>query len=103
MTQQATKLVILTEKVLMKEILKMVEDAGGVGFVVMPITGKDARSARASGTGISDTFNNVKIEVITATPELAKQISDDVAAKYFKHYSGITYREPVEVLHSHNF
>jgi hypothetical protein len=46
---------------------------------------------------VSDSFANIKIEIITADPEVAKRIADEVAAKYFDNYSGITYLDQVEV------
>jgi hypothetical protein len=43
------------------------------------------------------------LEVVTETPDAAKQIADEIAKNYFTNYSGTIYREPVEVLHAHNF
>ena len=50
-----------------------------------------------------DAFANVKIEVITASREMAEQIAEKVAAQYFENYSGVTYLEEVEILRVHKF
>lgn len=102
MTQQATKLTIITEKVLLKEAIKIIEAAGATGYTLIPSSGKGGRNVRSSGQpAVSDTFTNVKIEVITATPDVATRISNEIASKYFGNYSGIIYRDQIEVLHAH--
>lgn len=52
---------------------------------------------------IVDEFSNVKIEVITGDRDTASNIADEVAAKFFDNYSGITYPEEVEILRPHKF
>ncbi len=104
MTQKASKLVIVTEKLLLKDISKIIDAAGATGYTVMAAGGKGSRNVRSSGQpAVSDTFSNVKIEVLTATRDLALKISDEVAAKYFENYSGITYICDAEVLRAHKF
>ncbi|MBK1632746.1 hypothetical protein CKO31_18745 [Thiohalocapsa halophila] len=104
MTQQASKLVIVTEKLLLKEIAKIIDAAGATGYTVVAAGGKGSRNVRSSGQpAVSDTFSNVKIEVLTASRELALKISDEVAKKFFDNYSGITYIHEAEVLRAHKF
>jgi hypothetical protein len=104
MTQQASKLVIVTEKVLLKEIAKIIDAAGATGYTVVAAGGKGSRNVRSSGQpAVSDTFSNVKIEVLTASRETALKISDEVAKKFFDNYSGITYIHEAEVLRAHKF
>ena len=50
-----------------------------------------------------DEFSNVKIEVITADRTKATRIADQVAERFFDHYSGIIYLEGVEVLRPQKF
>jgi len=58
MAQQAKKLVIITEKVLLKDITKMIEAAGATGYTVTAAGGKGSRNTRSSGQpAISDTFS----------------------------------------------
>jgi len=45
----------------------------------------------------------MKIEVLTDTREMAMQIADEVADKFFADYSGIAYLTNAEVLSSYKF
>ncbi len=40
MTQQASKLVIVTEKLLLKQIAKIIDEAGATGYTVVDAGGK---------------------------------------------------------------
>ncbi|WP_066383419.1 MULTISPECIES: P-II family nitrogen regulator [unclassified Anabaena] len=104
MTQQASKLVIVTEKLLLKQIVKIIDEAGATGYTVVAAGGKGSRNVRSSGQpSVSDTYSNIKIEVLTANRDMALKISDEVAAKFFDDYSGIAYLCEAEVLHAHKF
>jgi nitrogen regulatory protein PII len=104
MTQQASKLVIVTEKLLLKQVVKIIDEAGATGYTVMEAGGKGSRNVRSSGQpSVSDTYSNIKIEVLTANRDMALKISDRVAAEFFDDYSGITYICEAEVLHAHTF
>ena len=104
MTQQASKLVIVTEKLLLKKIVKIIDEAGATGYTVVAAGGKGSRNERTSGQPtVSDTYSNIKIEVLTANRDMALKISDEVAAQFFDDYSGIAYLCDAEVLHAHKF
>mgnify|MGYP001823427443 CR=1 FL=1 len=104
MTQQASKLVIVTEKLLLKKIVKIIDEAGATGYTVVDAGGKGSRNERTSGQPtVSDTYSNIKIEVLTANRDMALNISDEVAAQFFDDYSGIAYLCNAEVLHAHTF
>lgn len=104
MTQQASKLVIVTEKLLLKKIAKIIYAFGATGYTVVAAGGQGSRNVRSSGQpSISDTYSNIKIEVLTPTREMAVNISDEVAAEFFEDYSGISYICNAEVLHAHKF
>ena len=90
MTHKATKIVIITEKLIFDGVTRIIEDAGASGYT-------------AVAAGALDAFANIKIEVITANRDMAVRIADEVAARYFEDYSGITYLEEVEVLRPHKF
>ncbi|MDY7023434.1 MAG: hypothetical protein SWJ54_19120, partial [Cyanobacteriota bacterium] len=98
-------LVIVTEKLLLKKIAKIIDEAGATGYTVVEAGGKGSRNVRSSGKPIiSDTQSNIKFEVLTPTREMAVKISDEVAARFFDDYSGIAYLCSVmEVLHAHKF
>jgi nitrogen regulatory protein PII len=105
MTQKASKLVIVTEKLLLKKIAKIIEQCGATGYTVVEAGGKGSRNVRSSGQpNVSDTTVNIKFEILTPSREMAVQISDEVAAQFFENYSGITYIcDGMEVLHAHKF
>ena len=105
MTQKATKLVIVTEKLLQKKITKIINEAGATGYTVMPAGGKGSRNAPMSGqpSVSSDNFTNIKFEVLTRNRDMALKISDEVAGRFFDDYSGIAYLCEAEVLHAHKF
>ncbi len=106
MTQRATKLVIVTEKLLLKKIAKIIDEVGATGYTVVPAGGKGSRNVPSSGQPAvsSDDFSNIKFEVLTPNREMAVKISDEVAAQFFDDYSGISYLcDVMEVLHAHKF
>ena len=104
MTQQASKLVIVTEKLLLKKIVKIIDEAGATGYTVVEAGGRGSRNERTSGQPtVSDTYSNIKIEVLTSNRDIALKISDEVAAQFFDDYSGIAYLCSAEVLHAHTF
>ncbi|MEQ8464942.1 P-II family nitrogen regulator [Coleofasciculus sp. E2-BRE-01] len=105
MTQKASKLVIVTEKVLLKKVGKIIDEAGATGYTVVDAGGKGSRNVRSSGQPtVSDNFSNVKFEILTPNRDMAVKISDEVAAKFFDDYSGISYIcDVMEVLHAHTF
>ncbi|MEM6610736.1 MAG: hypothetical protein AAF652_00475 [Cyanobacteria bacterium P01_C01_bin.72] len=104
MTQQASKLIIVTEKLLLKKIAKIIDKAGATGYTVVEAGGKGSRNERSTGRPtIYDNYSNIKFEVLTRDRDLALKISDEVAAQFFDDYSGIAYLCEAEVLHAHKF
>ena len=105
MSQQATKLVIVTEKLLLKKVAKIIDEAGAPGYTVVDAGGKGSRNIRSSGQPtVGDNFSNIKFEVLTPTRDMAVKISDEVADRFFEDYSGISYLcDVMEVLHAHKF
>ena len=103
MTHRAKKIVIITEKLILDEVTKVIEYCGATGYTITAAGGKGSRGIRADRGGVSDAFVNIKIEVITANDELAQNIIDTVAEKFFSNYSGIAYLENVEILRPQKF
>ena len=104
MAKPAKKLVIVTEKILLKKVAKIIEECGASGYTVMDTGGKGSRNVRSSGQpSVSDTQSNIKFEVLTRSRDIAMKISDEVAAEFFDNYSGIAYLCDAEVLHAHKF
>ena len=104
MSKQACKLVIVTEKLLLKKIAKIIAEKGAKGYTVMPADGRGSRNVRSSGEPtVSDKFSNIQIEVLTPDRDMAIKISDEIAENFFEDYSGLVYISDAEVLHAHNF
>lgn len=105
MTQQATKLVIVTEKLLLKKVARVIDEAGATGYTVIATGGKGNRNMRSPGQpSVGDSFSNIKFEVLTPNRDMAMKISDEVAARFFDDYSGMAYLcDVMEVLYAHKF
>ena len=104
MAKPAKKLVIITEKLLLGKIAKIIDEAGATGYTVMETGGKGSRNVRSSGQpSVSDTSVNIKFEVLTEDRDMALKISDAIALKFFDDYSGIAYICDAEVLYAHKF
>lgn len=105
MTQKASKLVIVTEKILQEKVAKIIDEAGATGYTVVAAGGKGSRGVRSSGQpSVGDAFSNVKFEVLTPNRDMAVKIADEVAAQFFDNYSGISYVcDVMEVLYAHKF
>jgi nitrogen regulatory protein PII len=101
---KATKVVIITEKLILEQVARVIESTGAKGYTVVAAGGKGSRGVRsASRASVVDEFSNVKIEVITGDRQAANRIADEVAERFFDNYSGITYLEEVEILRPHKF
>lgn len=104
MAKPASKLVIVTEKLLLKKIGKIIDAAGATGYTVLDAGGKGSRNVRSSGQPtVSGTYANIKIEILTENREMAEDIANKIALEYFDDYSGIAYICDAEVLSAHRF
>lgn len=104
MAKPAKKLVIVTEKILLKKIAKIIEECGATGYTVMETGGKGSRNVRSSGQpNVSDTTTNIKFEVLTSDRVMAEKIADQIAVKFFIDFAGIIYICDAEVLYAHSF
>jgi len=104
MAKPAKKLVIVTEKMLLKKIASIIEASGASGYTVLETGGKGSRNVRSSGQpSVSDTTANIKFEVLTPDRDMAESIADQVAQQFFLHFAGIIYICDAEVLYGHSF
>jgi hypothetical protein len=104
MAKQANKLVIITEKILLKKIAHIIDESGAKGYTVMETGGKGSRNVRSSGQpNVSDVQSNIKFEILTESREMAEHIADQVALTYFNDFAGIAYICSAEVLYGHSF
>lgn len=101
---KASKVVIITEKIILGKVVKLIEAAGARGYTVTPAGGRGSRGVRSTNrANVIDELGNVKIEVIIGSKDAANRIADEVAETFFDNYSGITYLEEVEILRPHKF
>lgn len=101
---KAMKVVIITEKIILEKVARVIESTGAKGYTVVAAGGKGSRGVRSTNrAAVVDEFSNVKIEVITSSRDAANRIADEVAERFFGDYSGITYLEEVEILRPHKF
>jgi hypothetical protein len=104
MAKKANKLVIVTEKILLKKIAHIIDESGAKGYTVMETGGKGSRNVRSSGQpNVSDVQSNIKFEILTENREMAENIADQVALTYFNDFAGIAYICSAEVLYGHSF
>jgi len=104
MTHKAKKVVIITEKLILEGVVKIVERLGATGYTVFSTGGKGSRGVRSEDRPkVVDAFSNVQIEVIVGNADIADRIAEEVANTYFENYSGITYLEEVEILRPQKF
>lgn len=103
MKQQATKLVIITERLLFDHIVAIIEAAGATGYTVTAADGKGRRTTRRSRHPVvSDALVKMKLEVITLDEAVAQAIADEVAEKFFDNFSGIIFLDHIDVLYAHS-
>lgn len=104
MAKPAKKLVIVTEKLLLKKVAQIIEECGATGYTVVETGGKGSRNVRSTGKpNVSDTDTNVKFEVITNDRDMAEKIADKIAVKFFLDFAGMIYICDAEVLYGHSF
>lgn len=101
----AKKVVIVTEKIISKGVCEIIEKCGGTGYTIVAAAGKGSRNIRSTtdrAVVIND-LTNLKVEVLVHDEEIAQNIMESVAKKYFSNYSGITYVENVQILRPEKF
>lgn len=104
MTSKATKITIVSERVIQDKIIAVVEAAGATGYTVIEGGGKGSHGLRSTDRpSVVKALAIVKIEVVVNERETAEKIADAVNEKYFKDYSGIVYLEGVEILRPKKF
>ncbi len=102
---KAEKVVIITEKMILKGVCEIIEACGASGYTIVAAGGKGSRNVRSTSdrASVVDEFANVKIEVVVNDKTMAETIMNQVAEKYFENYPGITYVEDVEILRPAKF
>lgn len=104
MAHKATKISIVTEKLIQDGVIAIIEQAGASGYTVLEGGGKGRHSKRTTDRpSLVSGFGIIKIEVIISERKIADAIAEKIASDYFQQYSGIVYIEEVEVLRPHRF
>lgn len=101
----ATKLIIITEKLIEHKVCDIIESCGASGYTLVAAGGQGSHefhftSERATLVG---DFRNVKIETIVNEKAVAEKIMHEVAEQLFNYHYGITYLEQVEILRPAKF
>jgi len=103
MPRQYIKVTIITEQAIQDGVTRIIESAGALGYSVVPVYDKGIWDVGSVGQRArSDTFRNIKIEVICPDWPCTDRIADELSDGFFGSYSGIVYRDPIEVLHFHD-
>lgn len=101
----AIKVVIITEKMIVKGVCDIIEACGATGYTLMAAGGKGSHGVRdiSDKASVIDDFTDVRVEVIVQERKTAERIMTAVAEQYFEDYAGITYLDIVEVLRPKKF
>lgn len=99
MFHKAIKVIVVTEKLIEREIEKTIGELGGKGYTIVSVGGKGLHHFHAtdSQASVVGEFSNVKIEVIVRERATAERIAETVIDRFFDRYPGIVYLEDVEV------
>ncbi|MEL6687028.1 MAG: hypothetical protein AAFP97_05350 [Pseudomonadota bacterium] len=104
MFSQATKTVLIVERLIQEEVLDLIEQGGAKGYTLVPGAGQGEHGRRrASRAAVVKDFSIVRIEFIMADKNKAKAIAEKVADTYFEQYPGIVYISDVEVIRADKF
>jgi len=101
----AIKVVIITEKMILKSLCDIIEREGATGYTIMAAGGKGSHGTRnlSDRAAVIDDFSDVRVEVIMQNKTRAETLMTNVANTFFKDYAGITYLDTVEVLRLNKF
>ena len=101
----AEKVVIITEKVIAKNVCEIIDNCGATGYTTMRAGGKGSHNVHKSPdyASVVEDLTTIKIEIIAHDRAMAEKIMTTVTEKFFNNYSGITYLEKVEVLRAEKF
>lgn len=105
MFHQALKVIVVTERLVERDVCRVIEECGGKGYTLVSAGGKGLHHYHAteSRASVIDDFANIKIEVIVRERATAEQIAERVVQEIFGTYPGIIYLENVEVWRQERF
>lgn len=104
MFSQATKVVLIVERLIQEQVIDLIEEGGAKGYTLVPGSGQgEHHRRRGSRASVVSDFSIVRIEFIMASKDKAKAIAEKVAETYFEQYPGIVYISDVEVIRADRF
>jgi hypothetical protein len=105
MFHRATKLIVITENIIRREVCDIIEQCGGTGYTLVPSGGKGLHGfhATADEASLIDEFTNVKIEVVCRDRARAEAMAERIMKTCFDEYPGIIYLENVEIIRPEHF
>lgn len=105
MFHPATKLTVITEHFLSKQVCEIIEDSGGKGYTIIPVGGKGLHHLHATSdkATLIEGFDNLRIEVVTSDRAKAERIAKRILEECFQNNPGIMFLDTVEVCRSQRF
>jgi nitrogen regulatory protein PII len=105
MFHSATKLVVITEHFVSRQVCKIIEEGGGKGYTMVPAGGKGSHHLHPTmeKATVIEGFDNIKFEVIMQDRKLAEAIAERVLNECFDDYPGVMYLEDVQVCRPERF
>ena len=101
----AKKLVIVTELFVSDKVCRIIESCNGKGYTLVPAGGKGMHHLHSTSdkATVIEGFDNLKIEVVTHSREVAETITERVLEECFQDYPGVIYMEDVEICRPERF
>lgn len=101
----ATKLVIITEHFLSREVCVIIEESGGKGYTQVPVGGKGQHHLHPTQdqATVIEGFDTVKTEVICASRENAEIMARRILSECFNEFPGVMYLEDVQICRPEKF
>lgn len=93
---KAKKVILVTEAVIMDEVIKLADKLGAHNYTAIRVAGKGRHGSRLSDDH-EGMFSNVKLEFLTCD-KTAHKLAEDLVAGIFLDYAGVVYIEDVEMI-----
>ncbi|TVQ34791.1 MAG: hypothetical protein EA356_09370 [Geminicoccaceae bacterium] len=104
MTQPATKLTIVVERLLEPVVERLLEAAQIKGYSVFPGGGRGSHGTHhAYSAQVVREFAIVKYEIVVADRAKAERVADTLISQHLTHQPGIVWLETVDVLRAWKF
>ena len=104
MFHKATKVTVIAERLIQNKLTAILDDAGARGYTLVESGGKGEHFTRSRDrASVVGAFAIIRIEVILADDQQARDIATEIEAKLFSKHSGVVYLSPVEIMRPERF